>query len=218
MGVHKSRILFEDDHLLIAEKLAQELTVQGAGKSDTLSLLDFLKKDRPNLFAVHRLDFETSGAVVFAKNARTLSAIKDGKFMGWKKNYRTLVMGRITRPRGVITKKLPSRAGGEPVDAYTEYEVIKRFANSTYVDAHIETGRQHQIRRHFAFIGHPLVLDSVYGHEKFNKLFTRELGVRRFFLHAHRLRFPHPVTGREIDVFCPIPKAFEKILTVLGSL
>lgn len=218
MGIHKNRILFEDDHLLAAEKLSNELVVKGAGKNEKLALLDFLRKDHPSLLGVHRLDFETSGIVIFAKNSDVLSAIKESKFKGWRKNYHTLVMGRLSKNFGVITKKLPARRGGALVASKTEYKVLNKFANSTYVDALIESGRHHQIRRHFAAIRHPLVLDDEYGHKKFNRVFTQEFGIKRFFLHAQRIRFAHPVTGKPVDISCPLPKQFSKMIKLLDSL
>ncbi len=239
MSISPDRILFEDAHVLAVNKLCSELTVRGKGKVVKLPLFDFLKKDYPGLRAIHRLDFETSGVVLFAKNAevegKILPADRSAKREGsnkkfdqsassipdhasrWKKTYRTLVMGRILRNGGAIRTKLPARTAGE-VDAQTLYTVLDRFANSTYLECEITTGRHHQIRRHFASIDHPLVLDRVYGHGKFNQLFRQELGFGTFFLHASKLTFPHPVTGKIMVIEAPMPKAFVACLAKLRAL
>lgn len=218
MPVDDRRILYEDEDLLAVLKLAGELVVKGAGRIDKLPLLDFLKKDHPGLRALHRLDFETSGVVLFAKTKRAYDACMDTKFEGWKKTYRTLVMGRIDRDTGVLRAPLPARTGKGMVEAETRFRVLDRFANSSYVEAEIETGRHHQIRKHFAAIKHPLVLDQIYGHAKFNQLFTKEFRYHRFFLHAAKIELPHPITGKNIVVEAPMPKPFEIVLKKLRSL
>lgn len=217
MKIDKSRILFEDEHLLCISKRSGELVVAGKGKMDTLPLLDFLKKDYPTLRAAHRLDFETSGVLVFAKTKEVLEAILDSKFEGWKKIYQTLVMGRIERKSGTINMPLESRGEGR-VEAITKYIVLDRFANSSYVECEMITGRHHQIRKHFAAIHHPLVLDELYGHKKFNSVFAREFRVHKFFLHASSLTIPHPVTKETLRLSAPLPIHFSQVLKKLRSL
>lgn len=218
MPISPDRILYEDEHLLAVNKLSGELTVKGSGKvRGKISLFDFVKKDYPGLKVIHRLDFETSGVVVFAKSAEAERKILSNKFDQWEKVYHTLVMGRIDRRKGAIRKKLPARGRGV-VDAETLYTVLDTFANSTYVECRITTGRHHQIRRHFAQIHHPLVLDKEYGHSKFNQLFRQELGFSKFFLHASRLSFPHPITGEKVIIEAPMPKGFTSCLKKLRSL
>ncbi len=217
MSLSSRRVLFEDDHLLAVNKLSGELVVAGAGASDKLSLLDFLRKDYPGLKPLHRLDFETSGVVLFARTKQTADAVLASKFAGWKKTYVTLVAGRMPRPQGIIRTPLPARGKGT-VPAETAYRVLQVFANSSLVEADIETGRHHQIRRHFASIGHPLLLDEEYGNKGINRVFTREFRLHRFFLHAARLSFPHPVTGEPIVVEAPLPRVFEEVLKRLRKL
>ena len=217
MPISSDRILYEDDALLVVNKLSGELTVKGRGVVGKLPLYDFLKKQYPGLKVLHRLDFETSGAVVFAKSADIAKRIIDADFSSWKKTYHSLVMGRVDRKAGVIRKKLPARGKGL-VSAETHYTVLERFANSTYVECEISTGRHHQIRRHLAGIGHPLVLDREYGHSKFNQLFRSELGFGKFFLHASEVSFAHPVTGKKVSVQAPLPKGFAACLKKLRSL
>jgi len=217
MAISRDRILYEDPHLLIVSKLAGELTVRGKGPLGKLPLFDFLKKDVPGLRVVHRLDFETSGAVLFAKSKEAYDVILSSDFTGWEKKYRTLVMGRVGRDTGVIRMKLPARGRGV-VDAETTYTVLERFRMSSYVEATIATGRHHQIRRHFAMIKHPLVLDGEYGDRKFNGIFKQELRYHNFFLHAYTLAFPHPITKERVEVLSPMPRSFEDCLKKLRSL
>jgi len=217
MPIASDRILYEDEHLLAVNKLSGELTVRGKGKVGKLPLLDFLKQDYPGIKAVHRIDFETSGVVVFAKNSNVEQKILNNKFDQWKKTYVTLLMGRVRRNSGAICKKLPARGRGV-VEAETLYTVLDMFANSTLVECVITTGRHHQIRLHFAGIGHPLVLDSEYGHGKFNQVFRQELGYSKFFLHASKLSFPHPITGETVSIDAPMPKSFSACIKTLRSL
>ncbi|MCF7844750.1 MAG: RluA family pseudouridine synthase [Kiritimatiellales bacterium] len=207
MTISPDRILYEDDNLLAVNKRSGELVVKGKGKVEKLPLFDFLKKDYAGLRVLHRLDFETSGVVVFAKNRAGVGA----RDVGWKKVYRALVVGRVPQKNGVIDKPLAARGQGH-VDAETKYKVIKCWNNLSYIEAEIETGRHHQIRKHFANIGNPLVLDSVYGDEKFNRKFAREFRMRKFFLHAYAVEFEHPVTKKHIRIEAPMPNAFESVL------
>jgi RluA family pseudouridine synthase len=217
MSISPDRILYEDEHLIAVSKLSGELTVMAQGGSSKLSLLDFVRKDYPGLKAVHRLDYETSGVVVFAKNSEVEKKILSNKFDQWEKTYLALVMGRLEKNRGAIRKKLPARGKGM-VEAETLYTVLDRFGNSTFLECIITTGRHHQIRKHFAGIEHPLVLDREYGHGKFNQLFRQELGFSKFFLHASEISFPHPITGDKVHIKSPMPKSFVACIKKLRSL
>tara|TARA_B100000315_G_scaffold228559_1_gene237409 strand:+ start:150 stop:806 length:657 start_codon:yes stop_codon:yes gene_type:complete len=218
MPISKDRILYEDEHLLAVNKRSFELVVKGSGKVEKLSLLDFLQKEYPGLRTLHRLDFETSGVVLFARSKEAYEGVRDSNFAGWKKVYCTLVMGRMGRKSGSIRKPLSARNKKGTVEAVTHYSVLDRFANSSFIEAEIETGRHHQIRKHFASIGHPLALDETYGDKKFNRLFTRELGYKKFLLHAERLELPHPVTGEALRIEAPLPKPFAGLLKILRLL
>ncbi|MEI8230231.1 MAG: RluA family pseudouridine synthase [Candidatus Peregrinibacteria bacterium] len=219
------RILFQDDHLLAVNKLCGELVVAGGErlksghKADgiTLPLLDFLRKDYPGLKPLHRLDFETSGVVVFAKHGSIAEKVIATKFAGWVKTYVALLSGVLPKPSGEISARLPSR-GGEDIPAKTLYRVLQKFANSTLVEVTIEGGRHHQIRRHFAFLRHPLVLDELYGHKGYNRVFSQEFRYHRFFLHASVLEFPHPVTGEKMKIEAEMPRSFEDVLKKLRAL
>ncbi len=217
MSISRDRILYCDDTILAVSKLAGELVVKGFGNVQKLPLLDFLRKEYPGIHPLNRLDFETSGVVLFARNKKILAEVLASKFKGWKKIYRTIVAGRIKQDRGEITMPLPARVKKEGnVTAMTRYKVLQRFENSTYVEVEIETGRHHQIRRHFAMMYHPLILDQIYGDEKVNRKFSKQLGYRRFFLHAWKVQLPHPVSGKEVIIEAPMPKAFINVLKELG--
>lgn len=210
--VSPDRILYQDDQLLIVNKLAGELVVAADGKGDKEPLYDFLHKTRPGLRVVHRLDFGTSGVIVFAKNADVVTTIREGKFKDWKKTYKTLVAKPMKNKVGTINYKLAARTKKELVDATSHYKVLEIFEHATFVEVQIDTGRKHQIRQHMKHIGHPLLNDPIYGDPRLDRAFKKHHKYRRFFLHASALEFPHPVTGKMIKVSAPIPKAFEDVL------
>lgn len=215
MSIHPKRILFEDEYLLAVNKLPHELVVKGKGKVEKLPLLDFLRKDYPSLKPVHRLDYDTSGVVLFAKDPLALQTFIAEDFKSVTKTYQALVAGRPTKD-GEITKKLPAR-GGSFVEAFTKYSVLHFFANSAFVEMIITTGRYHQIRKHMAAIGHPLLLDEEYGLVKYNRVFYKEFGYRHFFLHASKIEFTHPITKEAITINAPLPLQFKKIVATLKS-
>jgi RluA family pseudouridine synthase len=212
MPIAKERILFEDDWLLAVTKLGGELVVKGKGKTQRLPLLDFLRKDYPSLAPIHRLDYETSGVVVFAKSKNTLKTIVDSKFADWKKTYVAIVAGVPRKKEGSIDIPLPARSGTGNVPASTQYKLKESFRGCSLVEVHFERGQKHQIRRHLSMIGHPLILDDVYGDQKANRLFGRFLKMHRFFLHATSVEFPHPVTGKTVRIESPLPPVFERVL------
>lgn len=212
MPIDTHRILFEDDWFLAVTKLSGELVVKGKGKVDRLPLLDYLRKQYPTLHALHRLDFETSGVTVFTKTKGILETVLDTKFMGWKKKYFALVLGTPKRRSGLIELALPSRTDGEKVPATTHYSVDESFIDVSLVACEIESGKRHQIRRHLSMIGHPLILDSLYGNEKANRAFAKFLKMNRFFLHASSVSFTHPVTEKAVFVESSLPMTFERVL------
>jgi 23S rRNA-/tRNA-specific pseudouridylate synthase len=120
--------------------------------------------------------------------------------------------------KGVIRFPLPARSGNGKVSAATAYEVVERLPDSSLLRLTFERGQRHQIRRHFQMIGHPLVLDQVYGDGKANRAFGRFLRAGRFFLHASHLRFPHPVTGKIIELSSPLPPAFAAAIKKLKKM
>ncbi|MEK7590924.1 MAG: RluA family pseudouridine synthase [Patescibacteria group bacterium] len=224
MSLDPKRILYQDEDFLAVHKLSGELVVRGKGPVGKLPLLDFLKKEYPGLRAVHRLDFETSGVVLFARTKRGLEALApmkgDGRTSGpvIEKTYASLVTGTMKPREGTIAKPLPAHAGGDLVPAATRYRVLQQFETVSYIEAAITKGRHHQIRRHFAGTGHPLILDEAYGNEKANAAFSRAFRYRKFFLHARRISFIHPFTSQKLVIEAPLPNAFQEVLTKLKNL
>ena len=213
-------ILFEDDDLLVVNKPAGLVVHPGAGQqTGTLvnALLAHCKnlsgiggKERPGI--VHRLDKETSGVLVVAKNDaahRDLSKQFAERTTG--KTYLALVAGIPRKSSGTIEapiarhpvhrKKMSvARRGGR--SAKTEYRVVRSGSDRSLVECVIHTGRTHQIRVHLHHLGHPVLGDKLYGGKRAGD-FPRQM------LHAWKLTFRHPRTGDSLNFTAPIPTAFE---------
>ncbi len=211
--VDPRRVLFQDEHLLVVIKLANELTVAAGGKGK-LPLFDFLKKAVPSLKVVHRLDYGTSGVIVFAKTAEAVRKLRESQDR-WVKRYRCLVAGQVIESEGVIRRQLGARTHEGKVDAFSRYRVIGAWPLASDIEVTIETGRKHQVRQHMAMIGHPLLLDPLYGNAEKDKLFRRKFHYDRFFLHAEFLQLPHPTTGKLMTFTAPLSAAFEKAIREL---
>lgn len=173
------RVLHRDDRLIALEKSAHEPTTPQDGR--VRSLLERARATLPGLeraVPLHRLDSGTSGVCLFAihpEHAGELAASMHDK------RYLALARG-ITRPKGTIQR--PLRIEGADVDAYTRYKRIRVVHNHSLLLVRIETGRTHQIRRHLAMIGHPILGDQRYGHEPSNRHFANKHFLDRPFLHA----------------------------------
>jgi 23S rRNA pseudouridine1911/1915/1917 synthase len=162
--------------------------------------------ERPGI--VHRLDKDTSGLMVVARNAEALTALQEAvRERHVERRYLALAGGRLGSRTGTIdapigrASKRRTRmavAGAASREARTHFEVLELLAHETYLEARLETGRTHQIRAHFAAIGHPLVGDVTYGGKD-------PYGLGRQFLHAHRLAFRHPRTGEPLSFSSPLP-------------
>ncbi len=219
-------VIYEDSDLIVVNKPRGMVVHPAAGNySGTLvnALLAHCKDlsgiggvERPGI--VHRLDKETSGLIVAAKNDLAHNALaKQFKSREVKKEYIALVHGLIKEDEGVVEKKIGRhpkdrkkmavvKGGRESVSAYN---VLERFSNYTLVKVILKTGRTHQIRVHLSSIGHPLVGDRVYGsrHEDFD--------LSGQMLHAKRLGFIHPRTGKEMLFEAALPKDMEELLRKL---
>jgi len=215
MPISKNRILFQDQWLLAVNKLGGELVVKGKGAVQKLPLLDFLKEEYPALFPVHRLDYETSGIVVFAKNRAVLKTVIEEKFAGWIKTYEAIVLGHPRKKEDTISFSLTPRSGKGTVDAETKYRIIELLETCTFVELQFERGQRHQIRRHMAAIHHPLLFDDKYGDIRVNRKLSRPLKMNRFFLHASSISFPHPVTKETIKIACERPASFDRAIKKL---
>ena len=204
-------VLYRDQHLLVVEKPAG-LLVHGVPGYRGPTLVQGLLHEvggegiRPGI--VHRLDRDTSGLLVVARDDRTLARLQAMlKRRRIHRSYVALVRGRPPSRRGTIDAPIgrdrrdPTRVS---LDSDVERPAVTHFAiaevlpGHSLLDIELETGRTHQIRVHLAAVGHPVVGDPVYGHGE-------ELGLRRQFLHAARLRFAHPWTDEPLDVRSPLP-------------
>jgi 23S rRNA pseudouridine1911/1915/1917 synthase len=179
----------------------------------------------------HRLDRETSGVVVVAKDDLARVRIQEVfEARDVEKEYFAVVRGvvepdegRIDRPigpdpRGKVAKAMTVREDGLP--SATRFRVLERFQDATAMRFDLETGRQHQIRVHARWLGHPVLLDQIYGDGE-----PRELPegadtpvIARHALHARRIAFPHPRTGRRVEVEAPVPEDMLGLVTLLRVL
>ena len=233
-------VVYEDDQLAVIDKPAGMMVHAGAGKTDgTLvnALLHRFRKLsagghplRPGI--VHRLDKETSGLILVAKDDVTHRKLQD-QFAGRsvKKKYVALVHGWPKRERGTI--ELP--IGRDPVrrirmttktragrSAVSHYQVVRRIDSPlgkfALVEVKIDTGRTHQIRVHLAALGHPVVGDTLYGAPaKLKPGKKAPETLTRNFLHAAELNFTHPRTGRTMSFRSPLPGELRKFMEKLGE-
>jgi 23S rRNA pseudouridine1911/1915/1917 synthase len=206
------QIAYEDDHLLVVDKPAGLVVHPGAGHAVGTLVQGLLGRgltggdpERPGI--VHRLDRDTSGLLVVARTEAAyegLRALVKGRKL--EREYLALVRGRPRSRRGRIEASIgrdrrePTRMSLDtdtPRHAVTHFEVVELFRDHALLRVELETGRTHQIRVHLAAIGLPVVGDLVYG--------VREEHLRRQFLHAARLAFPHPVTGGRVEAASPLP-------------
>jgi 23S rRNA pseudouridine1911/1915/1917 synthase len=227
-------ILYEDDDLLVINKPPGMVVHPSAGHaSHTLvnALLHHCQGQlsgiggvaRPGI--VHRLDMETSGCLVVAKNDTTHLALSTQfATRSLDKVYLAIVCGQLPQESGQICaaiarhpshrKRMAVAAGGRK--AKTSYCVLERLRAATLVEARPHTGRTHQIRVHFQHIGYPLAGDPVYGRRQTKQL--AELtgySAPRHLLHAHKLTFTHPRSGQTVSLTAPLPRDFLDALTAL---
>ena len=211
-------IVFEDPYLFIIDKHPGLLSMSNNSRQQTVQtvLNRYLEKGggRNTSHLVHRLDRDTSGLMVYAKDVQTQQSLING----WQqlvsdRRYLALVKGEFEQPRGrvqswltedkkFITHSSPVDNGGKY--AVTHYNVLASSNGYSLVECELETGRKNQIRVHMAQLGHPVVGDRKYGSD--------EDPMRRLGLHAYMLCFTHPVTGKHLRFETPVPFCFEKLL------
>jgi RluA family pseudouridine synthase len=212
-------VLFEDGELLVINKpagLAVHEAKSVAKDRTVLGLLESRYRSAPSPpRLVHRLDKDTSGVLLVAKNASAAEEL-ESRFEAdmVDKEYVCLVVGRLAQNTGTIDSALPGR-DRNPVRAITHYKVDKRFTETTLLRVSTETGRMHQIRLPFAQLGYPIVLDSQHGDFRFNKSFRKLTGLKRQFLHAARLALTYK--GKRFAWLAPLPDDLQRTLDTLAS-
>jgi 23S rRNA pseudouridine955/2504/2580 synthase len=216
-------ILFEDEGFLIVNKPAGFAVHGGSGvSSGIIEGLRLLRPEAHFLELVHRLDKDTSGCLLIAKKRSALRKLQElFRESQIKKTYQAMLSGQWLRKKLIVTAPLLKNIskGGERIvvisqsgkAAETLFTRLQLFRNATLVEASPKTGRTHQIRVHAASLGHPIVGDERYGVDEVNKTFKNK-GYKRMFLHAHTLKFQHPVTGILMTISAPLPAQLENLL------
>jgi 23S rRNA pseudouridine955/2504/2580 synthase len=210
-------LLFEDRELLVIDKPAGLAVHEAKNIPRGQTLIGALEaRHRASGFKpqlVHRLDKETSGVLLLAKTEEA-ARLLESQFeeAATQKEYTSLVAGILARSSGIIDLPLPGRQGG-PVRAVTRYRVASRFLDTTLVRVHMETGRMHQIRLHFAHLDHPVVMDRQHGDFGFNKTIRKRTGLKRQFLHAARLALSF--RGKQFSWEAPLPDDLRRTLEIL---
>lgn len=212
-------IVYEDDSLLVINKPAGLAVHEGKSVNRVDSVAGFVERkykasDFPPRL-VHRLDKDTSGLLLLAKDEKTLTELEKQFAAGLtEKEYLCLVVGRLPSNEGEIDLPLPGR-DSRLVRALTRYRVVKRYLETTLVRVVIETGRLHQIRLHFAGLGHPIVMDGQHGDFEFNRRFRKAYGLKRQFLHSHKLAVLH--AGKRYSWTAPLKQDLDKTLRLVES-
>ncbi|HEY1302269.1 MAG TPA: RluA family pseudouridine synthase [Vicinamibacterales bacterium] len=221
-------ILYEDEAIVVVDKPAGLLTVPLPRREQAPSVAGLIEERyrshrarRP--FAVHRIDRDTSGIVVFARNPRAQEALKR-QFIAHEPErvYLAIVHGsprpttgtwrdRMAWDRQALIQKSAAASHPRAMEAVSEYRVVESFQHASLVEVRLRTGKRNQIRYQAALRGHPLVGERQY----VDRVPTHPIAFGRQALHAHRLAFHHPVDGRALSFESPLPRDLEELL---GSL
>lgn len=204
-------VLFADEDLVAVDKPPGLLSVASDAESERTAMAMLGQQLAPGrgmpLWPAHRIDRETSGVLLFAKN-RAMRDVVQANWSQSEKVYICVVVGHLEPAEGVIEaplwedQNLRVRVGDHPEakPARTRFQTIARTERHSRLEVVLDTGRKHQIRAHLAWLGHPVVGDDRYGDKG-----------RRLFLHAHRLVLPHPRAGRQLVVVAPVPPEFDAV-------
>ncbi len=227
-------IIHEDEALLVVDKPSGIAVHGGSGVS--FGVIEALRRQRPQahfLELAHRLDRETSGILLVGKKRSALVALHDmfrggglgGSGRGADKRYLVLVKGRwMDQVRNV---KLPLfkylldsgerrvRVSDEGKASHTVFRLLARWENFSLLEAELKTGRTHQIRVHLAHLGFPIAGDEKYGDFSLNRGLPKA-GLKRMFLHAWKMQFPHPMNGTVMALEAPLPEALDSFLHKLS--
>lgn len=210
-------ILFQDDHLVVVNKPAGLLVHRTTiAEEESEFLLQTLRDQLGRyLYPIHRLDRPTSGAIAFGFTPEVASAFaKAMERDEVSKQYHALVRGWVEEEialdypvKSEKGKLQEAQSRFVPLERYELPVALGRYATSRYtlLFCELHTGRWHQLRQHLAHLRHYIINDRVHGDGKQNRLFTEQLELREMFLHARRLAFHHPVTGKRVDLVAPYP-------------
>ena len=211
-------IIFENDELIVINKPSGLLSIASdkeKGSTAYRMLTEYVQqKDKHNrVFVVHRLDEDTSGVLMVAKNPKIQAALQDH----WneivsKRGYYAIVVGHMKEANGTIKSYLKknaqnmmysSKKAGDGQLAITHYKVIGEIEGYSLLDVHIDSGRKNQIRVHLGDLGHHVIGDDKYGNPS--------NPIKRLGLHAYELEFKHPLTGKVMKFTAPVPKEFKTL-------
>ncbi len=223
-------IVFEDDDLLVVNKPKGMVVHPAPGNPDGTLVNALLYHCKGRLSSingvirpgiVHRIDKDTSGLLIVAKNDNSHSVLAGQiKKHSFRREYRAVVTGRMPQSKGTINvplgrsrndRKKQAVNGINPREAVTHYEVLESFSGFDYCKFILETGRTHQIRVHCAHLGHPVAGDPVYGNPK------SVPGLEGQCLHAAFIGFDHPVTGEYMEFSAPLPDYFINVLNRINK-
>lgn len=225
------QILFEDEEILVVDKPSGLISTRDISVKEK-TLQDWIEKKYPQAGVAHRLDKETSGALIIAKNPKALESLRSQfKNRKVKKTYLALVHGKIfptagninfpigrlpwNKERfGILPSGRPSKTSFKLISAY-QFTNLKPPSYYSLLELYPKTGRTHQIRVHLKSIGHPIVSDEFYAGRKTSR--KDRLWCSRLFLHASKVAFKHPVTGRVISIKSALPNELKKVLKLLKS-
>jgi 23S rRNA pseudouridine1911/1915/1917 synthase len=227
-GLH---LIYEDASMLVVNKPAGQLTVPLPGEAEEASLLDQIRlhlrshrKMEPQV--VHRIDRDTSGLVVFAKTPQAQRGLKEQfEKREAERIYLAIVEGHPEPPSGTwrdrmvwdsesLLQRRAQSTDGKVQEAICRYRVLERMEKASLIEVSLMTGKQHQIRYQTGSRGYPLVGEKKY---RFGKARVHDLNLSRQALHAHRLKFRHPVEGRMVSFEVEAPEDFQRLLRQLRS-
>ena len=221
-------ILYQDEHLVAINKPHNLLVHRSSIAADESVFALQLLRNQLNCWVspCHRIDRKTSGVLLFALSEKVDRAIKSQfENHAVRKKYLALVRGYLPES-GTANRPLEKEKGGLQ-DAVTHYRclqqievdiAVSKYPKSRYSLAEItpETGRMHQIRRHFAQMRHYLIGDKTYGECKHNKMFETKFGLNTMLLHASELSFIHPISGENMYIEAPMNEEFVRVLEAIG--
>ena len=227
-------VLFEDEYLLVIDKPAGVAVHGGSGIA--FGVIEQMREARPLgkfLELVHRLDRETSGVLMLAKKRAALVGLHeqirenrmDKRYFACAHGEWPADWGRRRAVKAALTKYLTPegerrvRVDPQGLASHTVFNLVERWPGFALVEAELKTGRTHQIRVHLAHLGLPIVGDAKYGDFALNKALARadaRPGLKRMFLHAHRLSLAHPVTGEPLTFEAPLPAECRRFLDQLN--